>query len=72
MIDKFEIKVTKKVMEDLQVTKGTCTVCSVSDEDRGFNITEIQFRGMTISVCDHHKNILIQKLTSDNSRYEAH
>ena len=66
MADKFQITIMKKVMQHEQDTKGTCTVCSVSDEDRGLNITEIQFRCMTISLCDHHKDILIQKLTSEN------
>jgi hypothetical protein len=69
MIDKYEILIKKYTMKTQEDTKGSCNVCSISDDDRGLNITEIKFRNMVICLCDHHKNILIQKLTSDNSDY---
>lgn len=69
MNDKYEIVIKKNIMCIQEDTKGSCNMCSILDDDRGLNITEIIFRGMIICLCDHHKNILLQKLTSDNSDY---
>ena len=71
MSDKYEITMKTNIMDIQEDTKGACNVCSITDDDRGLNITEIKFRQMAICLCDHHKNILLQKLTSDNSDYEA-